>query len=497
MPRIPALISSIAVALALLVPGGSAIAQSPSSRPTATPDLPPAGANESGRSALSGTRPDIVLVLLDDLPDLDDRVFRRLPVISRLFLDGGVRFSDFVVTFPLCCPSRASFLTGLTPLRHGVLVNDGRLFDPSVTIATELQAAGYTTLHAGKYLNLTQDLEDHRPPGWTRSLISSGGTWDYEAWLNGKPLRHGTEDEDHFTDLVTRTALDFLRRAPRDRPLFLQVTPFVPHRGENRDGIPDRYFPYPAPRHNGDPRCAGIPPWRPPSYAEADRSDKPEVVRAEAQRWEIVWKDGFPLDRLCESLLGVDEMIGALEVELAAQGRTDVLYLFTSDNGMEYGAHGRFPKFLAYAADVPFFAAWPGRLGATPRTVDALAANIDLAPTLCDLAGCVMGPFPDRPAADGISLLRLLAGEEAAPARLAVPLYGYALWGGFPSWSGVRTAAGFPGGRQLYVEWANGEKERYDLLRDPWLLENDADDPWVAPLIRQLEIAHDALFMPR
>ncbi len=488
---------SLAIALTGLLLAGSAIAQSPSPRPTATPDLPPAGANESGRSALSGTRPDLVLVLLDDLGDLDDRVFRRLPVISRLFLDGGVRFSDFVVTFPLCCPSRASFLTGLIPMRHGVLFNDARLFDPSVTIATELQAVGYTTLYAGKYFNLTQYLEDHQPPGWSRSLLSTGGSWDYQAWLDGEPLPHGTEDEDHFTDLIARTALDFLRAAPRDRPVFLQVAPSVPHASTNRDGILDRNFPYPAPRHNGDPRCAGIPPWRPPGYAEADRSDKPDRGRREDRPERIVWPDGYPLDRLCETLLGVDEMIGALEVELARQGRTDVLFLLTSDNGMLYGRNGRFAKFLAYAAEIPFFAAWPGRLGATPRTVGALAANIDLAPTLCDLAGCLMGPFPDRPAADGISLLTLLAGEETAPARLAVPLYGYPDRDSPFTWSGVRTAAGFPGGRQLYVEWSNGARERYDLLRDPWLLENDADDPWVAPLIRQLGIAHDALFTPR
>jgi len=488
---------SLVVALAGLLLAGSAIAQSPSPRPTATTDLPPAGANESGRSVLSGTRPDIVLVLLDDLGEMDDRVFRRLPVISRLFLDGGVRFSDFVVTFPLCCPSRASFLTGLIPMHHGVLVNDARLFDPSVTIATELQATGYTTLYAGKYFNFTELLEDHRPPGWSRSLISSGGTWDYDAWLDGEPLPHGTEDEDHFTDLIARTALDFLREAPRDRPVFLQVAPFVPHTSPNRDGILDRYFPYPAPRHNGDPRCSGITPWRPPGHVEADFADKPVVLEPDRRGQRIRWPAGFPLDRHCETLLGVDEMIGALEVELAAQGRTDVLFVLTSDNGMLYGAHRRYGKDIAYAADVPFFAAWPGRLGATPRTVDALAANIDLAPTLCDLAGCLMGPFPDRPAADGISLLPLLAGEETAPARLAVPLSGYRDRKTFLTWSGVRTAAGFPGGRQLFVEWSNGEKERYDLLRDPWLLENDADDPWIAPLIRQLEIAHDALFQPR
>ena len=253
-----------------------------------------------------------------------------------------------------------------------------------------------------------------------------------------------------------------------------------------------------APRHAGDPRCSGVRPWSPPGYNELDMGDKPAYVQAFDG---VPWPDGYPMWPTCEALLSVDELVASVEAALAAQGRTNVLYLFTSDNGMNLGAHRMLGKFTPYSVDVPLFVHWPAALGTAPRRVNELSANIDLAPTLCAVAGCTMGPYANgRPAADGTSLLPLLTGEADRLARVAVPIQfttdtpppGQKGVSGTPSWAGIRTSAAFPGGRQLYVEYRTGEVEHYSLAKDPWLLENDAADPAVAPLIRLLDIENDA-----
>ena len=131
----------------------------------------PAGTGQEptvGRSALGSVRPDIVLLMLDDLGDIDNRVLLRLPTIKRLFLDQGTRFTDYHGNDPLCCPGRAAVLTGQRTEHHGVRWNNALAFDPSTTIATELQDVGYHTIITGKYFNLTE-----RAPGQDPARLGS------------------------------------------------------------------------------------------------------------------------------------------------------------------------------------------------------------------------------------------------------------------------------------------------------------------------------------
>lgn len=460
--------------------------------PVAASDVTPSPAPARPTAAsLEGSRPDIVLLVIDDMGDIDDRVYERLPTFRRLFLEQSVRFTDFIGNDPLCCPSRASILTGLTVHHHGVSINYGPLFDDRVTLATELQAESYATLYVGKYLNLTSAIPDKYPPGWTHASVDGGSYWGQARWVDGVQVAGSTAVEDYSTDVMHRQALEWIAGVPRDQPLFLYLAPFAVHGGYNRYGVLNSQLPAVAPRHSGDPRCAGVAPWRPPGYDEVDITDKPAYI---ADRKGMPWDDGHPLWAACEALLSVDEALADVESALAAQGRTNVLTILTSDNGMTFGAHRIRAKQSPYAVDVPFFVHWPAALGTVPRIVDELAGNIDLAPTICALAGCTMGPFANgRPAADGVSLLPLLTGEADRLARVALPIQSLESdW--MPAWAGIRTSAGFPGGRQLYVEYETGEREHYTLANDPWLLENDAADPDVAPLIHLLDLESDAFF---
>ena len=142
--------------------------------------------------------------------------------------------------------------------------------------------------------------------------------------------------DDYSPDVLGRQALEWLAEAPADRPIYLQLAPSAPHAGVNRYGVDLGYFPAPAPRHAGDPRCSGVRAWSPPGYNELDMGDKPAYVQA---REAVPWPDGYPMWPTCEALLSVDELVASVEAALAAQGRTNVLYLFTSDNGMNLGAH--------------------------------------------------------------------------------------------------------------------------------------------------------------
>ncbi len=136
-------------------------------------------------------RRDIVVFMVDDLGAIDKRILDRLPNIRDLFLNSGLRFDAAYSETPLCCPGRASFLTGEHTRTHGVVINRARLLDPTQTVATALHDAGYYTIMAGKYLNYPDQMPDKTPDGWdsiARQMFSSGKPFGLSrpgvvAWL--------------------------------------------------------------------------------------------------------------------------------------------------------------------------------------------------------------------------------------------------------------------------------------------------------------------------
>jgi arylsulfatase A-like enzyme len=406
---------------------------------------------------LAAPRPDIVVVMIDDANPHDGRLWSAeyMPNLNELIVDRGVRFTDFHGEVPLCGPSRASLLTGQHAHNSGGNSNNGEQLDVTTTIATELAEAGYHTAYVGKYLNGYKKFspEKYDPPGWSEFDVINSNQGKY-FWYqirdrDGNITQHKTEEDDYSTDVIADIAVKRIKGAPDDQPLFALIAPYTPHEPN-----------LPAPRHEGDPRCADIEPWAPPNYDEADVSDKPAYI----QKLEPLGDDGFDLTAHCESLLSVDEMIGRVGRTLEKEGRLDdTVFVFIGDNGMTWGEHRRIAKVSPYATPMPSYAAWPAGRGTEPRDDATTLSMIDFAPTFCELAGCEMGPYPNgQEMADGLSFASLLADDPLPFLRESV-LHTVPSGGDRPVWWSIRTTEDHPDGRWHYVENRDGFRELYDI----------------------------------
>jgi N-acetylglucosamine-6-sulfatase len=440
-------------------------------------------------------RPNIVLILTDDL-DVDLGSLEYLPNVRRLIGERGASFAHFYVPVSLCCPSRSTILLGQFVHNHQVYGNDPpsggffkfqQLHHDRATIATALQAAGYRTALLGKYLNGYPDPKDRAyvPPGWDEWAVPSNdnayaGT-NYELNVDGRLERHGERPEDYLTDVLAGRAVDFVRRSRE--PFFLYLAPYAPHKPA-----------IPAPRHAQ--LFAGLRAPRTPSWNEADLSDKPAPYRDAPP---LTPANVDYLDRLyrrrIQTLQAVDEMVARLVAALAEEGRLDDTYLFfTSDNGFHMGQHRLLAsKYTAFEEDVhvPLLLRGPGVPAG--RSVDALAETVDLAPTFAQLAGATLPVEPDGrsllplwqpapPAAWRQAVLieqrELPAGEAAAEAPAGAARSGHR---GVleppdsPASAGAKANLAYVGLRTRrfkYVEYADGERELYDLWSDPHELQS-------------------------
>jgi N-acetylglucosamine-6-sulfatase len=417
-------------------------------------------------------RPDIVVIMLDDTNPHDGRLWAPeiMPNLHRLVVSRAIDFTDFHTEIPLCCPARVNLLTGQHGFNSGQLSNNGASFDPSVSIATELRDVGYTTIYTGKYLNGYPRFSPAQldPPGWDRfdvfNTVQGKYFWYMIRDRQGDLTRHRTAPEDYSTDVIANIAVRRLRQASRNEPLFALISVYAPHAPT-----------LPAPRHAGDPRCADLEPWAPPAYDEEDVSDKPAYIQA----LPLLGDGGYGLTATCESLLAVDDLIGRVGHELERQGRLDdTVLVFLADNGMDWGAHRRAGKASPYSTRIPMFVAWPAGRGTAPREEGTLLTNIDIAPTICELAGCEMGPFPNgQERADGLSFAALLRDEPWPWARdkvyVAIPT-----GGDRPVFHGLRTSPEHPLGHWTYTEYRSGERELYDVSGGPchaWDESRDGD----------------------
>jgi N-acetylglucosamine-6-sulfatase len=418
------------------------------------------------------TQPDVIVVMVDDLGDLpDDQVLTSLEHIRETFIVGGMRFRQMYDETPLCCPARASFLSGQHTLRHGVVENQADPFDQSVTIATELQRAGYHTILAGKYLNGYDG--PPQPPGWDRVLMLDPAPTP-SFWLDGELVRF----PDRFVDDVTREhGVAWLREAATERPVFALLAPEAPHRDAADCARGDdlcRFSPSVMEQDRGAPACASVGTFTPPSYAVTpDRRERPIDMPD--------FLDGWPLQPICESLLVVDRMVGEIVDAQAARGRPAVL-VFMSDHGMAWGQKGYPLKHVPYAARMPFYVSGTGIPAGT--TTDALYSMIDVPVTIAELAGVQL------PSADGTSFAERLTGAEGAgrdeliqvmPPPPSDPE-------AYPGWEAIMTPTWW------YIRWQDGRQELYRYRDDPWLLEDltAAHPDVVAQLAERLECLMEA-----
>ena len=474
--------------------------------PTPTPTSTPTGGGPIGHQP-PPQRPNVVMMLLDDVPYLDDQSpWQATPQIAATFLQHGVTFSDFHGETPLCCPGRAGFLTGLHTYHHHVTWNSAALFNPQMSLATALHDQGYYTFLVGKYFNLYNRIAPAVPPGWDGFHATAGSPkyFDYNIWNNGSASqKFGTRADEYSTDVLTSKTVREIQNAPADKPVFAWI------------GLNAAHGPMiPAPRYANAP-CREMPLWTAPNVAEKDVSDKPAYIRKLPRGPSTI-----DLTRLCRMLMSVDDSFVAIRNELVADGRWDnTIFVIASDNGMAYGAHRLgLEKRAPYTTQIPFMVSWPAGLGTQPRTIDTRLQNIDFAPTICELAACTLGPFPHGPAKpDGVSFAGLLLGTSRAPVRDAV-LSGFEEHGApIPQWDAVTTTPDSPlasdgcasaaSGSCVwhYVRYETGEKELYDdsggpcwswspgRAGDPCELDNLAGNPQYAAIQAALDGRLDQL----
>lgn len=457
---------------------------------SSTEDSPSRSA-ENGQEARGNDdpRPNIVFVLTDDLDATVMPYWDAMPKTRALIADNGLEFSNAFVTSPVCCPSRASIVSGRYPHNSGIFGGtppDGgyQVFAENgveeETAAVRLQEAGYQTAFMGKYLNGYERHSEAVPPGWDEWFGLSGSFLDgygYKANHNGTTESFGSDEDDYQTDVLARQASSFLEGATGDDtpPFALFLWPSAPHSPI-----------VPAERHRDNPFADAALPRR-ENFDEADVSDKPLWIR---EGTPPLGDDGIEMETELYrngmgSLMAVDDMIDQVAQQLRNAGEFDnTVFVFTSDNGHNRGSHRLHHKTVPYEESlrVPLAVSGPGvRVG----TEDRFVTNLDFAPTFLELAGA---PIPSD--VDGRSLVPLFGGPvdnwrvdfavefngtyaanlnlntlddvERIVARSGKVPYS-------PTYRALRTQ------QYLYVEWYAGDEheyELYDLAADPYQLEN-------------------------
>jgi N-acetylglucosamine-6-sulfatase len=387
------------------------------------------GVDEAGAKPKPQTRPNLIVILLDDMPM--SYLEPTSPNTIELLGNQGTTFSEFVVTTPLCCPSRATFLTGQYGHNNGILANRPGyvdLVDKQSTLPVWLRRTGYRTIHIGRYLNGYKQFGSHAvAPGWTEwySALEPRNYYNYDLEVNGDAVHYGNKPKDYLTSVFNRFATRAIRRHSKgSRPFYIQVDHLAPHDEWRDSGGACGGSAIPAP---GDlARFSSSPLPSPPNYDEADMSDKPQFLHPLEPIDEFAYAD-LQREWQCRmaSMLAVDRGVQRIVSTLAATGELDnTMVAFTSDNGFYNGEH-RVPyeKYLPYEEGIhmPMLVRFPAAVGAVP-SVDTMTANIDIAPTLLELAGatpCVGKQGTACRVLDGRSLLPLARGEapEWAPDR--------------------------------------------------------------------------------
>jgi N-acetylglucosamine-6-sulfatase len=514
-----------------------------------------ASAAPTSRSALlpAGQKPNFVVIQTDD--QTIDQLYATytppggapipaMPNTLAAIAGKGITFNRYYVPYPLCCPSRVSLLTGRYAHSHNVRGNvppnggaTGFFFRQanSHNLATWLQAAGYRTIHVGKFLNGYGDepFDDGKtvPPGWNawhsvikadthhyfygytlnnngtlEGPIGDSGSWDTREYgqrddfgcpfapLNGLPCLYAT-------DVFTRIASEEMFGTPAEQPFYVQLDYTAPHGDFRRPAGPE-----PATRHYDSFAGAPYPHGPSEGFNEGNVNDKPLFIReasylspTETHAYRVYYQKGL------ESLRGIDDGVQQIVNTLGAMGRLRNTYiLFTSDNGFFYGEHRLTGgKFLAYepATHMPLLIRGPGIKPGS--STGELAANIDLAPTVLELAGA----SADK-SIDGRSLVPYMVDPTLRTRR---PI----LFESFVETNDVNAQGGQPlatrpgpgaargtgsgeAGASLvappkdyigirlgpfkYIEWPNGEKELYDINKDPFELNNKVRDKNLFPI---------------
>lgn len=430
--------------------------------------------------------PNFVVVLSDDQ---SQATFNRrvMPKTFRLLGAHGTAFPNSVVSSNLCCPARAGILTGDYPHNTGVVNNHPGypdLTDPESILPAWLQASGYRTGLVGKFMNGYDEAEPAPGFDYWQDVYGNPAYYGYRLSDNGQVEKFGDAPHDYLTRVLTTRADEFIQHASGRRPFFLWLSYYAPHLAKGFGGRCSGNAPTPDPRDAGAFRHTGAPST--PAFNERRIGDKrPKIAEQPRLDAKQIREEKRNLGCSMAAMRGVDRGIGQLVRTLRASGEDrDTVILFVADNGTFYGEHRIFKgKGDPYeeGIHVPILARVPPEvLGQHPApTVPEPVANVDLAPTMLDLASA-------RPCSasgqcrevDGRSIVPLLRGQPSARARDRGILL--QVGPGCNGYDGIRTA------RYTYVEYRGTEapggctvesRELFDLKRDPYELRSVLANP--------------------
>jgi N-acetylglucosamine-6-sulfatase len=457
-------------------------------------------------TTVAAAAPNIVVIMTDDQEDTGSMAY--MPKVHALLAEHGVTFTNSFVNVSLCCPSRASFLTGQSAHNHGIRSNspvDGGGWDAFKdrepdALPVWLKAKGYTTALVGKYLNrygqqstlgswlawlgkyLGIDFKspevgnpaDWVPPGWDLWYAFTGSRvryFDYSINENGTILDFGHRARDYSTDVLKERAVRFIaEQSGTAAPFFMLIATKAVHAQGERA--------IPAPRHEHALENVRLP--TDPAFNQQEPSK--QVMRAPRVKDEAALEQNYRAE--LQSLQSVDDLVEAVVSALQSAGKLDdTLIIYTSDNGFLFGAHRLVGKVALYEGSIRVPLVIRGPDIPQGGTREQLVSNLDVVATIEDLALAAPGVAPD-----GRSLMPLFA-DAHAPWRSAVQIESPVTRFDHPAsrFAGVRTAT------RKYVKYDGGFEELFDLGADPHELKNEAGNASYASDLTALRALNDAL----
>ena len=425
------------------------------------------------------TRPNIIFLVADDqaywTTGYNDHPASKTPHLDQLAADGAI-FDRHYDTSPICMASRASIATGLYEYRTGCNFEHGRmerdLFETSWYV--QLRNSGYFTGYAGKF-GFGIGPEKTEPPIFSFHNQNELPHSNFD-WWKGQPgqadyntakcegLKHLADEYPHLTRALGKASEEFLDLAAASgKPFCLTIGFKAPHDPPKPDPLFDPIY-----AETEFPRAGNYGPIGAEHLAKHIQTGRQWI---EFKFWEEdVYDDAYR--KYFQLIYGLDHAVGMVREALKQRGQDqNTVIIFTSDNGYFCGAHRMGDKVLLYeeASRVPMIIYDPRASGKNIR-IDAVSANIDIAPTMLDLAAL---PVPEN--IDGQSLLPLLDDSEHM-LHPSVSLMNF--WNMPPT-----QCLSVMNGRFKYIYWwYEGEglkptEELYDIVQDPLEMQNLAHNP--------------------